>query len=118
MGEIPLGRAGEGWNAGAMREDPAPAPRPDPEPAAGVRLPDGRSLRVHSRGAGTTLVLFEAGLGAGGASWGAVLEALPPGVRGLAYDRAGCGGSDPAPATWARSSPTCSRWPPPSRMSI
>lgn len=103
-----------------MREDPAPAPGPVTRPvppdgtgtgeapgaadaasaaaaAAVVHTPDGRALRLHSRGTDRILVLCEAGLGAGGASWGAVLESLPEGVQGLAYDRAGYGGSDPAP---------------------
>ena len=61
-----------------------------------VRTPEGRALRLHPRGTGAALVLFEAGLGAGGASWGSVLEALPEDVHGLAYDRAGYGGSTSA----------------------
>lgn len=61
-----------------------------------VRTPEGRTLHLHSRGAGGTLVLLEAGLGAGGASWGSVLDALPEEIHALAYDRAGYGDSTPA----------------------
>ncbi len=84
MGENPLGLWGEHCHAVRMRQD------------SDVHTPEGRALHLHSRGAGGTLVLLEAGLGAGGASWGSVLDALPEGVHALAYDRAGYGGSTPA----------------------
>ena len=85
MGESPLVLSGEHCHADPMGQD------------SDVRTPDGRTLRLHSRRAGGTLVLCEAGLGAGGASWGSVLEALPKEVHALAYDRAGYGSSTPAP---------------------
>lgn len=84
MGENPLVLSGEHCHAVRMRQD------------SDARTPEGRALHLHSRGAGGTLVLLEAGLGAGGASWGYVLDALPEGVHALAYDRAGYGGSTPA----------------------
>lgn len=63
-----------------------------------VRRPDdGRVLHTIVQGAGSDLVLLEAGLGAGGASWGGVLAELGPGVQAVAYDRAGYGGSDTPP---------------------
>lgn len=85
MGENPLVLPEEHCHAVRMRQD------------SDVRTPEGRALRTHSRGTGGTLVIFEAGLGGGGASWGPVLDALPEGVHGLAYDRAGYGESTPAP---------------------
>jgi pimeloyl-ACP methyl ester carboxylesterase len=85
-----------------------PDPAPGPDAAEGlddvadvtgtvVRTADGRLLHLHGRGEGEDLVVLEAGLGAGGASWGALLEEPPKGARVLAYDRAGYGESTPAP---------------------
>ncbi|WP_193106534.1 alpha/beta fold hydrolase [Brachybacterium sp. FME24] len=62
-----------------------------------LRTADGRCLRTIVRGDGPDLVVLEAGLGATAAGWGGVLDHLPPGVRTVAYDRAGYGTSDPAP---------------------
>lgn len=84
MGENPLVLPEEHCHAVRMRQD------------SDVRTPEGRTLHLHSRGAGGTLVLLEAGLGAGGASWGSVLDALPEEIHALAYDRAGYGDSTPA----------------------
>lgn len=74
-----------------------------------VALSDGRRLTVQSAGpapgaaaeSGTRrrdLVVLEAGLGAGGGSWGLVLRLLAAaGVTAVAYDRAGYGSSTPVP---------------------
>jgi pimeloyl-ACP methyl ester carboxylesterase len=48
-------------------------------------------------GAGSPAVVLEAGLGNGAASWERVVPLLAPHVRVAAYDRAGLGGSAPAP---------------------
>jgi pimeloyl-ACP methyl ester carboxylesterase len=48
-------------------------------------------------GAGEPAVVLEAGLNNGAASWQRVMALLAPHVRVAAYDRAGLGGSDPAP---------------------
>jgi pimeloyl-ACP methyl ester carboxylesterase len=48
-------------------------------------------------GAGEPAVVLEAGLNNGAASWQRVMPLLAPHVRVVAYDRAGLGGSDPAP---------------------
>jgi hypothetical protein len=48
-------------------------------------------------GAGGPAVVLEAGAGNGAASWQRVIPLLAPHVRVAAYDRAGLGGSDPAP---------------------
>jgi pimeloyl-ACP methyl ester carboxylesterase len=48
-------------------------------------------------GAGEPTVVLEAGLNNGAASWQRVMPLLAPHVRVAAYDRAGIGGSAPAP---------------------
>jgi pimeloyl-ACP methyl ester carboxylesterase len=48
-------------------------------------------------GAGEPAVVLEAGLNNGAASWQRVMPLLAPHVRVAAYDRAGLGGSAPAP---------------------
>jgi pimeloyl-ACP methyl ester carboxylesterase len=48
-------------------------------------------------GAGEPAVVLEAGLNNGAAAWQQVIPLLAPHVRVAAYDRAGLGGSDPAP---------------------
>ena len=48
-------------------------------------------------GAGESAVVLEAGMNCGAASWQRVIPLLAPHVRVVAYDRAGIGGSDPAP---------------------
>jgi pimeloyl-ACP methyl ester carboxylesterase len=48
-------------------------------------------------GDGQPAVVLEAGLNNGAASWGRVMPLLAPHVRVAAYDRAGIGGSPPAP---------------------
>ena len=60
-----------------------------------VRTADGRSLHGMTMGSGRDLVVVEAGLGAGAASWGPVMELLAPQARVLTYDRAGYGLSEP-----------------------
>jgi pimeloyl-ACP methyl ester carboxylesterase len=49
-------------------------------------------------GAGEPAVVLEAGMNCGAASWQRVMPLLAPHVRTVAYDRAGLGGSAPAPA--------------------
>ena len=48
-------------------------------------------------GAGEPAVVLEAGLNNGAASWQRVMPLLAPHVHVAAYDRAGIGGSAPAP---------------------
>jgi pimeloyl-ACP methyl ester carboxylesterase len=48
-------------------------------------------------GAGEPAVVLEAGMNCAAASWERVMPLLAPHVRVAAYDRAGLGGSDPAP---------------------
>lgn len=71
-------------------------PAEDLRTADTLRTADGRGLHTLVRGDGPDLVVLEAGLGATAASWGAVLDHLPPGVCAVAYDRAGYGASDRA----------------------
>jgi pimeloyl-ACP methyl ester carboxylesterase len=59
--------------------------------------PGRRVVRRVEAGAGEPAVVLEAGLGNGAASWQRVMPLLAPHVRAVAYDRAGTGGSDPAP---------------------
>ena len=54
-------------------------------------------MRRVEAGAGEPAVVLEAGLNNGAASWQQVMPLLAPHVRVTAYDRAGLGGSDPAP---------------------
>jgi pimeloyl-ACP methyl ester carboxylesterase len=56
-----------------------------------------RLLRRIEAGAGESAVVLEAGLNDGAASWERVMPLLAPHVRVAAYDRAGIGGSAPAP---------------------
>jgi pimeloyl-ACP methyl ester carboxylesterase len=59
--------------------------------------PGPRVVRRVEAGAGEPAVVLEAGLNNGAASWQRVIPLLAPHVRVVAYDRAGLGGSDPAP---------------------
>ena len=54
-------------------------------------------MRRVEAGAGGPAVVLEAGLNNGAASWQRVMPLLAPHVRVAAYDRAGLGGSAPAP---------------------
>jgi pimeloyl-ACP methyl ester carboxylesterase len=54
-------------------------------------------VRRVEAGAGEPAVVLEAGLNNGAASWQRVMPLLAPHVRVAAYDRAGIGGSAPAP---------------------
>src|SRR6185503_6530292 len=49
-------------------------------------------------------VVFEAGAGGGSQDWTKVISMLPPGIRTVAYDRAGMGSSEkgPMPQTMAQ----------------
>lgn len=60
-----------------------------------VTLPDGRQLEAFTLGSGDDLVILEAGGGAGGASWGLVVEELAKltKARIMIYNRAGYGTS-------------------------
>jgi pimeloyl-ACP methyl ester carboxylesterase len=70
-----------------------------------VNLVQGRADMDHGRrvvhqvqaGQGQPAVVLEAGLNNGAASWERVMPLLAPHVRVVAYDRAGIGGSAPAP---------------------
>jgi pimeloyl-ACP methyl ester carboxylesterase len=59
--------------------------------------PGRRVVRRVEAGAGEPAVVLEAGAGNGAAAWRRVIPLLAPHVRVVAYDRAGIGGSDPAP---------------------
>ena len=59
--------------------------------------PGRRVVRRVEAGVGEPAVVLEAGLNNGAASWDRVLPLLAPHVRVAAYDRAGIGGSGPAP---------------------
>ena len=56
-----------------------------------------RVVRRVVAGVGEPAVVLEAGMNCGAASWQRVMPLLAPHVRVAAYDRAGLGGSDPAP---------------------
>ncbi|HEY6497412.1 MAG TPA: alpha/beta fold hydrolase, partial [Trebonia sp.] len=56
-----------------------------------------RVVRKVEAGAGEPAVVLEAGLNNGAGSWRRVMPLLAPHVRVVAYDRAGLGGSAPAP---------------------
>jgi pimeloyl-ACP methyl ester carboxylesterase len=58
----------------------------------------GHRLHLHCAGSGTPTVVLESGLSETGAYWGWISTALAPDTRVCAYDRAGRGWSDPAPA--------------------
>jgi pimeloyl-ACP methyl ester carboxylesterase len=59
--------------------------------------PEGRIVRQVKAGAGEPAVVLEAGMNNGAASWQRVMPLLATHVRVAAYDRAGIGGSAPAP---------------------
>jgi pimeloyl-ACP methyl ester carboxylesterase len=59
--------------------------------------PERRVVRRVVAGAGEPAVVLEAGMNCGAASWQRVMPLLAPHVRVAAYDRAGVGGSVPAP---------------------
>ena len=59
--------------------------------------PGPRVVRRMEAGTGERAVVLEAGLNNGAASWERVMPLLAPHVRVVAYDRAGLGGSAPAP---------------------
>jgi pimeloyl-ACP methyl ester carboxylesterase len=59
--------------------------------------PGPRVVRRVEAGAGERAVVLEAGLNNGAASWERVMPLVAPHVRVVAYDRAGLGGSAPAP---------------------
>jgi pimeloyl-ACP methyl ester carboxylesterase len=59
--------------------------------------PRPRAVRRVEAGAGEPAVVLEAGLNNGAGSWQRVVPLLAPHVRVAAYDRAGLGGSAPAP---------------------
>ena len=60
-------------------------------------VPGRRVVRRVEAGAGEPAVVLEAGMNGGAASWQRVMPLLAPHVRVAAYDRAGIGGSAPAP---------------------
>lgn len=62
-----------------------------------VSVEDGRVLRAMVRGEATTLVMFEAGLGASGLYWDPVHRDIGTRAVAVAYERAGYGASDPGP---------------------
>jgi len=101
-------KAGEGTSSSPGAGPwPEPATSRDGTPAAGdrpaptdLRLPaqDGRVLRARRHGAGEPVVVLEAGLGNSALVWSRVVEDVAQETTTVLYDRAGFGGSDPAPA--------------------
>src|SRR5215469_4873014 len=75
--------------------------RPSIEPSERIEdadvAPGRRVVRRVEAGAGEPVVVLEAGLNGVAESWQRVMPLLAPHVRVVAYDRAGLGGSDPAP---------------------
>jgi pimeloyl-ACP methyl ester carboxylesterase len=63
-----------------------------------ARLPDGRRLNFRCSGSGRLTVVFESGFGGDSLAWSRVRAPLAGRYRVCAYDRAGAGFSDPAPA--------------------
>ena len=59
--------------------------------------PGPRVVRRVVAGAGQPAVVLEAGMNCGAEAWERVIPLLAPRVRVAAYDRAGLGGSEPAP---------------------
>ncbi|MGP9681427.1 MULTISPECIES: alpha/beta fold hydrolase [unclassified Brachybacterium] len=82
-----------------MRSSPPSPVGSAPARSQTVSTADGRSLHAIVHGQGPDLVVLEAGMGAAAASWGGVLDELGPGVRAVAYDRAGYGRSETAPGS-------------------
>lgn len=68
-----------------------------PGPVTPHRLADGRHLDVATGGTGAPVVVFEAGMGAGLASWATVAPLVAADTRVVTYSRAGYGASDPDP---------------------
>ena len=66
--------------------------------------PEARVVRRVEIGTGEPAVVLESGLNNGAAAWQRVLPLLAPHVRVAAYDRAGIGGSAPAPSPMCPSS--------------
>ena len=65
--------------------------------SSATKDPGRRVVRQVEAGAGELAVVLEAGMNCGAASWQRVMPLLTPHVRVTAYDRAGIGGSAPAP---------------------
>ena len=87
--------------AGSVRGDAATTPPSDnaaAHPGRWVSLPDGRRLNFRCSGRGAPTILLESGFGADSLAWFKVQPALSARYRVCAYDRAGAGFSDPAPA--------------------
>ena len=62
-----------------------------------VQIPDGRVLNLYCVGAGSPIVILEAGLGGDAYDWRAVHYNMAKLTRVCAYDRAGLGRSSPGP---------------------
>jgi pimeloyl-ACP methyl ester carboxylesterase len=58
----------------------------------------GRSLYLYCIGTGSPMVLFESGAQSDSSAWFGVMQSVGQVTRACAYDRAGLGQSDPAPA--------------------
>jgi pimeloyl-ACP methyl ester carboxylesterase len=59
-----------------------------------VTLRDGRQIRLRRKGNGGPTVVFESGIGVGGAIWGLVAPVVSERATAVVYDRAGMGLSD------------------------
>jgi pimeloyl-ACP methyl ester carboxylesterase len=77
----------------ALGREPAQALALYSEPEL-VALPNGRRIALYCEGAGSPLVVFEAGAGNEAAIWSKVQPAVSRSTRTCSYDRAGYGFSD------------------------
>ena len=81
----------------------AAQPVPDPwwarykDASQQVKLPDGRAMTLYCEGSGAPVVVMDAGLGDGAASWRKVQGAIARTTKVCGYDRAGLGGSTMGP---------------------
>ena len=88
-----------GMAAAAQPSPASPARVEDPAYARAQRLVEvepGRRLNLYCAGAGSPVVIFEAGLGDDTSTWGLVQPAIAKRTTACSYDRAGIGFSDPA----------------------
>lgn len=98
LGVLTLGGllGGASWSGTNAQEA---TPDPTSEPADGqLDVGGGRKLHLYCTGAGSPTVVLDAGLGNDWSSWRLVQPRVAAFTRVCAYDRAGLGESDPAPA--------------------
>lgn len=87
--------------AGAAIPSPAAGTADGDAPADGRFDVGGRSIRISCKGTGAPVVVIDAGMGTAPVEdpgWRAIADEVSSTTRVCLYDRAGLGGSDPAPA--------------------